>query len=351
MRSGVNALFAGCIAAMLQVTLASAADGPPADERPQQEGENRWVPSLAIIGGLLFQEHTGFSASVIDEAESGGVDPEPETLREPASGDDLAVGPFVGAELSLMSPALPVPTRPRFFIGAEVLPTFASTRSVTVDGDPGCIRGPEVDAVCASEEIADDEITRRPPGFREESANGTGSKTTSEFGTLAFGASLGVSFPFRIQGRQLRVKPSVAWLNYRVEATGLVSEVNCNPVGRCTPTQNSAGTVQPGNFREITMTGSDSQRFNGVGPAVDIEVDTGRFGPIGTSLFLGARFYRVLGDRTIQFGDQQSYGPLETPGLEPLPPAETAARWEVEVDPWLYRAQVGLRLQWLGSGN
>ena len=30
------------------------------------------------------------------------------------------------------------------------------------------------------------------------------------------------------------------------------------------------------------------------------------------------------------------------------PPAEAIASWEVEVDPWLYRAQVGFRLQWLG---
>ena len=79
-----------------------------------------------------------------------------------------------------------------------------------------------------------------------------------------------------------------------------------------------------------------------------LEVDTGRFGPIGSSLFLGARFYRVLGDRTISFGDRQSYPELETPGFAPLPPAEAIASWEVEVDPWLYRAQVGFRLQWLG---
>ena len=364
MQKRVNALLAACLANLLQVALASASedtpplssqdtppvaseDTPPVEQRILQEGENRWVPSLSIIGGASFQRMDGRSASLIDEEPFG----DPTVLREPASGKDLLVAPFVGAELQLMAPALPIPTRPRFFMSGEVLPTFASKRNLTVDGDPGCIKGPEVDAVCAEEELRqamEEGVTRIPPGFRESAANGRGSKTTAEIDTLVFGANFGVSFPFDLVGRQIRFKPNVSWLNYKVNATGLVSEVNCNPAGRCTPTINFFGVVSPGNFREITLTGSDSQRFNGIGPGFDLEVDTGRFGPIGSSLFLGARFYRVLGDRTISFGDRQSYPELETPGFAPLPPAEAIASWEVEVDPWLYRAQVGFRLQWLG---
>ena len=34
-------------------------------------------------------------------------------------------------------------------------------------------------------------------------------------------------------------------------------------------------------LRETILTASDSQRFNGIGPGLDVEMDTGRFGPLG----------------------------------------------------------------------
>ena len=71
-------------------------------------------------------------------------------------------------------------------------------------------------------------------------------------------------------------------------------------------------------------------------------MDTGRFGPLGTSLFLGGRAYHVLGDRSIAFGTSQDYD--DVLGMD-----TATASFEVEVDPWLYRAHVGIRFFWLGS--
>ena len=51
-----------------------------------------------------------------------------------------------------MTPALPIPTRPRLFVSGEILPTFASDRDLALEGDPGCVRGPEPDAPCARDE-------------------------------------------------------------------------------------------------------------------------------------------------------------------------------------------------------
>jgi hypothetical protein len=351
MRNGVNALLACWAAAMLQAFLpgAAAADPPstaaavPPEERALQGGEDRWVPSLAITGGANFQKQEGFANSVTEQLPGSPAVP----LRGVVTGDDLVVAPFVGAALEIMTPALAVPTRPRFFAGAEILPSFASERILAVEGDPGCVRGPEADAPCAVEEQPGDRVT----AFGENSANGEGTKVTGQVGTLVFGANMGVAFPFQLAGRQLRIKPSVAWISYEVEATGLVVDATCNPPNRCTDTTSPTGLVREGNLRETTLTGQGSQRFNGVGAGVDLEVDTGRFGPIGTSLFLGGRFYSILGDRSIDFGAAASYPPLPAapPATEPIPAADSAARFQVEVNPWLYRAHVGIRFEWLGS--
>ena len=54
-------------------------------------------------------------------------------------------------------------------------------------------------------------------------------------------------------------------------------------------------------------------------------------------------------------GVEESFPPLSVdpccgvPAPAPIPPADSAARFHVEVDPWLFRAHVGIRLQWLGS--
>jgi hypothetical protein len=334
MRNGVNLFRAWAALALLQAALATAthAEGPPLG----QAGEDRWVPSLSAIGGPTFWKMTGSSNSAILEAGSPG----PELLQGPVKGNDVLVAPFVGAALELMAPALPVPTRPRFFLGAEVLPSFSSKRGLAVKGDPGCIRGPEPDAPCAQ-----DEDGSRKVAFTEQSANGQGTKTTAEIATLAYGANLGVAFPVQLGNRQLRIRPSVAWINYKVEAGGVVSDAQCEPPNRCTDvTPIAGGPTLEGDLREITLQASASKRFNAIGPGLDIEVDTGQFGPIGSSLFLGGRAYSVLGDRTISFGDVQAYNDNVGTGM-----AVAAGLFDVDVAHWMYRAHVGIRFQWLGS--
>lgn len=318
-------------------------EAPPGPQEP----ENRWVPSLAIVAGANFQKLNGFAESYI----LPGMNPPEQALQPqcipalnptcapvPVKDDDLVIAPFVGASLEILTPALPVPTRPRFFAAGEILPSFASDYEVALEGDPTCVKGPEADAPCATEE---------PPGarslpFSESQAKGQGIRTTATMDTLMFGANAGVAFPVQFGERRLRIKPSVAWLQYKVDAEGRVVDAECSPPNRCT---NTYGTTPPliGFLREPeSLSAKDSKRFNGIGPGIDVEVDTGRFGPIGTSLFLGARFYHILGNRKISFSVTQDYNDAVGNDTE-------GARFEVEVDPWMYRAQVGFRLHWLGG--
>jgi hypothetical protein len=189
--------------------------------------------------------------------------------------------------------------------------------------------------------------------FSESAVNGLGTEVSAKVNTLVYGANIGVAFPFALGKRRLRIKPSFAWINYEVEATGTVVDAICNPPNRCTDTTSPFGVMREGNLRDTTLTAGDSRRFNGIGPGLDIEVDTGRFGPIGTSLFLGGRAYRILGNRKINFGAAASFPPLPPapPAVNPIPAADSAARFGVKVDPWMFRAHVGIRFMWLGSPN
>jgi len=342
-------------------TASLAADGGELEESTQQAGEDRWVPSLAITSGVTVQKQEGSANSLCQGVAPGDdcVSPVPVPLRGFVDGDDIAVSPFVGGVLELMTPALPIPTRPRLFVSGEILPTFASDRDVAIEGDPGCVRGPRPADKCARD---------GGRSFPVDAANGEGSKTSAQVDTLVFGASLGVAFPLRIGKRQLRIKPSVGWINYEVEAEGLVVDAACNPDDTCLNVEGTTFIPNPsppppfigvpgvnyGYLRERTLTANDSQRFNGIGPGLDIELDTGRFGPIGSSLFLGARAYRIVDDRTISFGTERFFPAQMSDPADPDPrivfgPETDTAKFEVKVDPWFFRAHVGIRFYWLGS--
>jgi hypothetical protein len=329
------------IAALVVVPLAAAAQEPG----PGQEGENRWVASLATTSGVLIEQQHGSVESCLfaNPADATGC-PAPGSmpLRSGSSGHTRAVAAFVGANLEAMTPALPIPTRPRLFLSGEIVPIFASSYDLAVQGNPGCVRGPEPGDPCAR-----DEVVPRDTPFGEDAANGQGSLIETTFETLGFGANLGIAFPFSAGERRLRIKPSVGWLSYEVQAEGTVVDAECEPSNRCTDVDPGSGIVSPGLLRETILTATDTQRFHAIGPGLDLEVDTGRFGPLGTSIFLGARFYRTLGDRSMELDTVQVYG---DDGL-PLANQAVAAHWEAELDPWMYRVGVGFRVQWLGSAQ
>jgi hypothetical protein len=298
-----------------------ASDGGDSAKPTLQAGEDRWVPSLAITSGLTIQKQKGSAKSLLYE----DMNPDPINLRGFVNGKDTAVSPFVGGSLELMAPAFSIPTRPRLFVSGEILPTFASSRDLALEGDPGCVRGPKPGSPCATDE---DGV------FGERAANGVGTRTSAEVDTVVFGLNLGVAFPLQIGKRQLRIKPSFGWINYEVDAEGLVVNANCDPTSEC--------TGDGGFLRETVLSASDSQRFNGIGPGLDIEMDTGRFGPLGASLFLGGRAYAIVDDRTFSFSTEETFD--DQLGMD-----RAVGRFEVEVDSWIYRAHVGIRLHWLGN--
>ena len=320
----IGAVFAlGALSPL--VSIANDADEP--EQRAVQAGEDRWVPSLAITGGITIQDQQGSADSFLDDMNST-------PLRGLVQGDDNAVSPFVGGSLELMAPALPIPTRPRPFVSGEILPTFASNRDLAVEGNPSCVRGPEPNAPCA----------KSPGGlsgasFTSDTANGQGTSLIAQVDTLVIGANFGVAFPFEVRDRQLRIKPSFGWINYEVDADALVVDAACGNPNSVPP------SLRCNDFlRETVLAASESQRFNGIGPGLDIEMDAAKIGPIGVSLFLGGRAYAIVGDRTMSFSTSKSFDDQLGMGV-------AIGQFEVEVDPWMYRAHVGIRFQFLGNSD
>ncbi len=319
----------------LQALLAGVSLAADEAEPVLQQGEDLWVPSFAIVSGITIQKQDG----TVDSVLFPDMSPTSIPLRGFVDGNDLVVSPFVGGALELMSPALPLPLRPRIFLSGELLPTFASDREVAIEGQPGCLRGPLPGSPCLS-----DDVDMTTPNFPENSVNGEGSSTKATIDTLVFGATLGVAFPAQLGKRQLRIKPSIGWINYKVDGEGLVVDGACNPPDQCLDSILIPPFVTPGFIRDTTLRGSGSQYFNGIGPGLDVEMDVGRYGPLGVSLLFGARAYRILGDRSFSFDASQSFD-------DELGNDLATASFGVEVDPWLYRANVGIRFQWLGSSE
>jgi hypothetical protein len=313
------------------------------------------VPSFAITSGVTAQEMVGTQgARRFPTADESAV----QTLRPTTSGDDLAVTPYVGGNVELMSPALSLPGFPRFFASAEVLPSFAPERTLAQEGNPSRIRGSEVGAVLAVEE--DQFHFTVPPGtagprqqqFGENDTNGQGTQLISEVDSLIYGAKVGVAFAFQYRGKQMRIKPSAGWLHYKVTARGYLVDPSCGSNGTvCTnvwddPDLDNVGNniVLPGFLRESILQSSESGAFDGVGPGVDLEMDTGRYGPLGVSLFAGFHAYYIPGDRDIFFAQQAQFSDIIGTDTD-------QAAWHVRVDPWVYRAGIGIRFAWLGGGD
>lgn len=359
---------------------ASVAAAPAAGEGPRDPLAKRWIPSLAITGGATFQQQESTAESSClnggfafppDVGACSGWNSGPSPLRPVDAespedglikGDTLVVSPFVGANLQLLAPEIPIPTRPRVFVQGEILPTFASDRGLAAEGNPTGVAVP----------VNQSDGTPEPPaGFQQIALLGVGSRTISTIDTLVYGASLGIAFPFELRGRKLWIKPSFAWLSYEIQVEGIVEAglkddaplaalYQSTSIRDCTYVPNTTNPMSA-SCDGISLAGSGyRRRFNGIGPGLELEMEAARWGPVGASLYIDARAYSVLGNRTISFSDSVTYnqpvggGPLPIPTagrvVRPPIPADTyTANWSHSVDPWIFRAGVGIRFSWLGN--
>jgi hypothetical protein len=328
MRAAVNSFLLVGLSLFLPTTsLVAPAAAQDASAGSVQEGADRFVPSLHVISGLVVHE---WEASVDSEICRDCVFPSPaaQALRPFEEGETRDVTPYMGAGLELMTPELPFAGL-RFFAGGDWAAAFGTERKVAREGDPSVIGDP---APGGSSNLQ----------FREENAIGQGSVLLAEVDHFTYAAHAGISVPFSWRGRAFRLKPSFAWMRWEIETEGRVADAECfQPAfgaSQCNPNASPNGFLRP-----VQMLADASETFDAFGPGLDLEMDTGRFGPLGTSLFVSTRAYRIQGDRKVEFrAPVQSYS--DSAGND-----QTRASFSFEVDPWVYRAGVGIRFQWLGS--
>lgn len=370
----VNALHALTGLALALATTAATAD-PPADATAI---DRRWLPSFGPTAGITIQNMDGSAAS---RCFRGGVEelgpppgfeleepecekfpppnplPESGAMRPMVSGSDLAVTPYLGGVLQILSPTIELfPGRPRVFATAETMYLFRVSRNIATEGDPGRVGYPTT-------------LSPEARPFATTAAlTGRGSRTSAEIQPLGLSASMGLAFPLDFLGRRLWLKPSVGWQRYEVDVEGTA----VGGYKKACPTPPNVfvcGPFRPErNFREIQLNGSESQVFNGIGPGLELELETGRFGVIGSSLYLGLYGYRVLGNRNVSFSDSVlqlpgGTGPVcDGPGVVCGPadavgsdgfdttsrPDSYTATWNFKADPWIYRTGIGFRFHWIG---
>jgi len=366
MHARVNTLH--LLAALSLLILAPPA---PADTEERESPIDRlWIPSLAPTAGVAIQKMEG---SVSSSCANGGerildpltatvlrVDceafpdpPAPGPLRPAASGSQIIVTPYVGGSLQVLSPVIPfVPGRPRAFLNAEAHYLFSTRRDVATEGSPS--------RVGYSRQIL--------PGGRARASTdaltGVGSRTSAEVQPWGFGGNLGLAFPVDVVGRRLWLKPLVGYYRYKVDIDyTLVAGFK----ERCGGFDDVCEADDPRrNFREILFSGGDDLAFNSIGPGMEIELETGRFGPVGSTLFLGLYAYRVLGNRKSSSADTVLYLPgfpqstcdalggfCAPPDGVGGPPTNGradrySADWEYEANPWIFRSGIGFRFHWVG---
>jgi hypothetical protein len=281
----------------------------------------------AVASGFV----TGDRAAVAPPTFLGDCTSTPQLIRCSASSDDLQVTPFVGGSLEIMTPApFDLPGHPRLFAHGDAAALFPFDRDFAKEGLPDAFEPQRSEL--------------GPILVTENSVMGQGSQTSAKLEPWLLSAGLGVAFTFEVGERRLRLKPSVEWVREEIEVEGVVQ--------RAVQTAPSPplDTVFPQGFRFISLDASDKKTYNGIGPGLELEMDTVRTGPLMMTVYLAGQAYSFLGDLEVELSDSEippcTSATLCSSSFPNPPPPETAT-WSFEKERWAFRGGVGLRFRWL----
>ena len=303
-------VFAAFVVAFADGTAAAASREQPRDEL------DRWVPSLAVFGGFQQQEAEGevdsgmlLGPQCVEELTNCEIDRQ----IQPSAADEDQIRRFrAGLSIELMTP--------RFVEGLGEVRAFAHVdpmlsvgfeRKLAGDGNPGPMIEPDfADAVTRSDANA---------------FTGQGTRVLAEPEPFVLNVGAGLAFTFDVFDMRLRIKPSVEYLRERLEVTGRVNRVvQVDQIPR---------PDTPEDFRLISLSASDLKTYHALGPGLEVEIDSDRFGPFVLTPFVSARAYRFFGDLDVTLNAVNEFG--------------ESAEWRFDRDPWQWAARFGLRLRWL----
>ncbi len=317
------------VGALSCLLLASAVEAE-SDMRKRHEGElERWVVSGALEVGVMGSTGKGNvrgtptgppRASNIDPVRIG--DESTSNVVGDDSSREQITSALVGGSLELMSPAVAdVPSQPRFFMDVFIAAALANEVSLARDGNPGAMGFPDVFD------------QRQPLGERLVAGRGNGVFVQPQGPQVH--AGIGPAFTFDLFGEhRIRIKPSLVYSRLRVDVKAVASRAV-----RTANTINFTNRVFEDEFRTIELQDRHNEVYHGLGPALELEYDTGnRFGPFEVTLFMKGHASRLFGDVTTD---------LSKANPNPLSEAEERVFWKYRQDRWIYRGSTGVRLRYL----
>jgi hypothetical protein len=306
MNLSLQAPDARSVAAILAVfvTVALGSSSARAKSEDVRDDSDRWVPSLSVNLEMTIQSAKGTVAS--EFVPSGAP------FRPSADNDGTMLSPNVGGSLEIMTPVVaPVRFAPRFFFDGEIYSVSNQRRTIATEGDPTGLVEPS------------------NPIFSVDAIAGQGSRTQVDLDNVSYGAGVGIAIPVVLGDYRVWFKPSARYLRRKYTFSGTVDEA-------FRPDINGPSTL-------VEMAGNADLEVDAVGPGFEVNVEAFEKGRVGASVFVNVGAYKVLGDRSVEFGDTVTYANPFAPGTQTV-----TASWSGEVDAWIYRAGVGLRLRWMG---
>jgi hypothetical protein len=282
------------------------------DASAMRDGQDRWVPSVGLTLGFTSQKQDGDVKSEIFVF--GNFFP----VRPEDSSSKYMNLLNVGGTFELQTPRLlPYKWSPSLFFGGEVLNVSSQRRSIAKEGDPRT-------------ELID------PDGgaggtFPDTAILGQGSEVTSDADNVQYGASVGLSFPVDVGDWQISIKPSARYVRQKFDYTGIVS--NGNRFGQL---------PAPPPTDVLLLQSDTSKDVHAVGPALEIEVGAARIKSVAASVFVSGGGYRVLSDRSVS---------MIARGFSSLGNGPYRGTFSAEIDKWIYGANVGIRIKWLGASS
>jgi hypothetical protein len=332
------------VAAALAAALVCAAVSASAESRADAD---RWVPGIALYFDVVGQRIEGTTTTGrisgpplpagCDDAnglngdlctDPFGLDAEEQlSLSLDSRGSDTPVSTLVGGSLELMTPRLfDGFLDPRLFIHGDVSAAFAHERTASGFGEPGVLAVPPV--------LIRNEEANNVPNVTEIVIQGQGQQANFQVQRWILSGGAGLAFGFQLFDRPIRIRPSFEYIRQEIEMNAALHRaVKLRDPVR--PSEFQSG------FRNIVLTAEEDATLHGVGPGLEIEADASRIGPFQLSIFGRAAGYRFLGNLDHALTAGSAY-------CDPSNFANTeCVRWRIELDPWLWRAGMGIRFRWI----
>ena len=306
-------LFFGALGQKLEAAVATGPVlGPPLTD-------GGCLSTGGLPGGVPIGTRTGALCPTARGSDPHAPAPATQILGPDDTGSDTSVAPLVGASLELMTPRLLDGwLRPRLFLHGDGAYAFSFERNVAG------VEAPDQFALPPGIFINSPLDERQ--NIQELSIVGQGTRSRMQLRPLVWSAGTGVAFSVEVFGRSLRVKPSLEYLHQEMDLIGVVHRA-VKLQGQIVSALDLSG------FRLLSLTHEEKRGYDGIGPGLELEVDTARLGPFVSSVYLMGRAYHLFGNLDTTFSQTNEFG-------------ETAT-WTFQPNQWVWRGGVGFRFRWL----